>query len=312
MLEKLCCVQTQCKILAERSFLKTLGGGCSAPVAVITNLISKSGIDIKDDQKPFTLDMKGAVWSLDGAVEVVGDSECILDFNKSYNNNDGNEIIPSKRTKYSKSEDYPKSDQKVVKPPSPTVVDETPSCSTSAASEFDIEKLMNIHGDLFKKCPYAVHHQAAQDADKCPLSMPVGQDVMGQCPYFDTNQKAVANEFPHAVKCPIGEPTENNNDSINSTNDNEIRSCPFILAASKQNESVSITAEHRGSIANKRPAPVVEDDIQLYCGLYRHKNQRQDLFENCETLGKKLAEYLISKGAQKVMEKAQLEIRQKI
>lgn len=38
MLGRLCHLNTQCRILAERSFLKTLGGGCSAPVAVCTTI----------------------------------------------------------------------------------------------------------------------------------------------------------------------------------------------------------------------------------------------------------------------------------
>lgn len=45
MLQKLACLETQCKILTERSFLKTLGGGCSAPVAVHTNLERRRGSD---------------------------------------------------------------------------------------------------------------------------------------------------------------------------------------------------------------------------------------------------------------------------
>lgn len=46
--------QTILKVVAERSFLKTLEGGCSAPVAVCTTFIDNN------------LDMTGAVWSLDG------------------------------------------------------------------------------------------------------------------------------------------------------------------------------------------------------------------------------------------------------
>jgi len=40
--------------VCERSFLKTLGGGCSAPVAVSSSL------------KKNELTITGAVWSLDG------------------------------------------------------------------------------------------------------------------------------------------------------------------------------------------------------------------------------------------------------
>lgn len=54
LLEPLYDVDTTLRCVCERSFLKTLGGGCSAPVAVSSELI--------DDNLTIT----GAVWSLDG------------------------------------------------------------------------------------------------------------------------------------------------------------------------------------------------------------------------------------------------------
>lgn len=54
LLEPLHDVDTTLRCVCERSFLKTLGGGCSAPVAVSTTLEEK------------TLTITGAVWSLDG------------------------------------------------------------------------------------------------------------------------------------------------------------------------------------------------------------------------------------------------------
>lgn len=53
---------TYCRTLAERSFLKTLGGGCSAPVGVSTSL------KLLDTQ--FQLSITGAVWSLDGTTKL--------------------------------------------------------------------------------------------------------------------------------------------------------------------------------------------------------------------------------------------------
>lgn len=38
LLEPLYDLQTALRVIAERSFLKTLGGGCSSPVAVISDL----------------------------------------------------------------------------------------------------------------------------------------------------------------------------------------------------------------------------------------------------------------------------------
>lgn len=54
LLEPLYDVDTTIRCVCERSFLKTLGGGCSAPVAVSTVLKDKE------------LTITGAVWSLDG------------------------------------------------------------------------------------------------------------------------------------------------------------------------------------------------------------------------------------------------------
>lgn len=54
--------ETYCRVLAERSFLKTLGGGCSAPVGVSTRL--------KPFESQFKLSITGAVWSLDGKTKL--------------------------------------------------------------------------------------------------------------------------------------------------------------------------------------------------------------------------------------------------
>lgn len=54
LLEPLSDVETTLRCVCERSFLKTLGGGCSAPVAVCSAL------------KKNELTITGAVWSLDG------------------------------------------------------------------------------------------------------------------------------------------------------------------------------------------------------------------------------------------------------
>ncbi|KAI5638287.1 porphobilinogen deaminase, dipyromethane cofactor binding domain-containing protein [Phthorimaea operculella] len=53
---------TYCRTLAERSFLKTLGGGCSAPVGVSTTL--------KPFESGYKFTISGAVWSLDGTTKI--------------------------------------------------------------------------------------------------------------------------------------------------------------------------------------------------------------------------------------------------
>ncbi|XP_049882271.1 porphobilinogen deaminase [Pectinophora gossypiella] len=54
--------ETYCRVLTERTFLKTLGGGCSAPVGVSTSL--------KPVDEQYQLTISGAVWSLDGTTKV--------------------------------------------------------------------------------------------------------------------------------------------------------------------------------------------------------------------------------------------------
>lgn len=66
LLDPLFDVETTVRCVCERSFLKTLGGGCSAPVAVSSSL------------KKNELTITGAVWSLDGKTEITSTCSCKL------------------------------------------------------------------------------------------------------------------------------------------------------------------------------------------------------------------------------------------
>ncbi|XP_014216233.1 uncharacterized protein LOC106645005 [Copidosoma floridanum] len=68
LLEPLNDLQTTLRCVAERSFLKYLGGGCSAPVGVFSTLENKE------------LSVTGAVWSLDGKVLIRDSLKCKLYF----------------------------------------------------------------------------------------------------------------------------------------------------------------------------------------------------------------------------------------
>ncbi|XP_053620895.1 porphobilinogen deaminase [Plodia interpunctella] len=63
--------ETYCRVLAERSFLKTLGGGCSAPVGISTRL--------KPFDTKFKLTITGAVWSMDGSTKIAHTLEQTFD-----------------------------------------------------------------------------------------------------------------------------------------------------------------------------------------------------------------------------------------
>lgn len=344
MLQKLCCLQTQCKILTERSFLKTLGGGCSAPVAVITNLKRKS----TESDEPFDyheLHITGAVWSLDGSIEVQSDINCLLNLNYSESVLDCDQVIPCKRAKLCKTpEPNAKAATAATKPRSPTIVDDTKLALPSGSD------LLKIHGDLLKKCPNVAHHQSAGDSEKCPLNFAVGQDVMGQCPYLSSEQIILASvvnstdEQSSAAsgvkKCPLK----------GAGGPDVVAQCPYLNADTKINVSTALSNDTVVGAQSKCPYAVGEqvrkseepvlpvepskklpdsakkstdtddseesdetvDDTTLYCGLYRHQCYNIDWFEKCEQLGQSLAKSLIEKGALKVMEKAQQEIRSAI
>lgn len=296
MLQKLACLETQCKILTERSFLKTLGGGCSAPVAVYTNLERRKGSD--DD---YELNITGAVWSLDGKIEIQSNTNCTLELDDN-----ANEIIPRKRSRMDIMEQTPPK-KPVPKADSPPIIDDSKATASSSTGKFDIEALINIHGDAFKKCPYsqALHEHKEDETSSvkdCPVHIPVGQDVMGECPYVDTNQKVLS----------VGE--------MSSTlTEGDIASCPFFSSTKLETKVKNETAVNKcpfvsetkcGAGDSENVVPTIEQT--LYCGLYRHECYRLDVFEKCEALGKSLATSLIENGALKVMSLAQLEIRQKV
>ncbi|XP_054282484.1 porphobilinogen deaminase-like [Macrosteles quadrilineatus] len=74
---------TTARVVAERSFLCTLGGGCSAPVAVESSVRGAS------------LALTGAVWSLDGTETLRQSSECRL-----HSDPDSDEYEPARKCPY--------------------------------------------------------------------------------------------------------------------------------------------------------------------------------------------------------------------
>ena len=59
---------TALQVIAERSFLCTLGGGCSAPVGVVSSLNDGTNI----------LELEGGVWSLNGQKHLRKKVSCCL------------------------------------------------------------------------------------------------------------------------------------------------------------------------------------------------------------------------------------------
>lgn len=310
MLSKLCHVHTQYRILAERSFLKTLGGGCSAPVAVSTEILDDNNLEIK-----------GAVWSLDGKIQIEDTLKCLIeDSNEGESQRKKLKILHDTPTKEDKEENNDKPNKKQI---SPKIIDETASTSAQSQS-YDISKLINIHGDLFKKCPFS-STETTKSATQAP-EFPIGQDFMGNCPYFETPEQKV-DALKLDIKCPItgqelpsssaatAKTGDNGNSSTTST---KVESCPFIAEQHRtQAESLEGNEENGVKLldySEKQDAtdlPLIDNSDTLYCGMYRHSNVDQKVFEECENLGKQLAERLIKLGALDVMRVAQNEIREK-
>lgn len=72
LLSKLSNEKTSLQCVAERAFMKRLGGGCSAPVAVFTKL-----------DEDYNLEMTGGVFSLDGEKSLIHTRNINIDFNEN-------------------------------------------------------------------------------------------------------------------------------------------------------------------------------------------------------------------------------------
>ncbi|GAB0098577.1 Porphobilinogen deaminase [Sergentomyia squamirostris] len=300
MLAKLCCRATETRILAERSFLRTLGGGCSAPVAVTSSLKRSHA---KSTQK---IVLRGAVWSLDGKIEIKDELSCEIPLESV----DLTDEIPKKKAKINEVESVGQS---------PDIIDDYKAEIAAGTQNLDIEAIINIHGEAFKRCPYSLQHQkTADNQEKCPLSIPIGQDVMGVCPYLDTSQKIdVTEKFgPEKQSCSKTEPGNKcpyaESKVVTVEEPPPIEKCPFL---SKQIKLIDCDAENEGEKKSKQNGTesiIIDMKIPLYCGLLRHPTADEVVFTKCESLGRKLAEALIANGALDVMRKAQNKIRENI
>lgn len=369
MLGKLSCLQTQCRILAERSFLKTLGGGCSAPVAVHTVLSKNETFgDSLSQVSNYELNIDGAVWSLDGQTEVLGAEKCSLNLNctrkrVAEGNGKGSDSPLEKSPRLAIDETdrnrVELSPPKIISHSQPTVLNKT-DASGGTGENVQLAELIHIHEDAFKKCPYSsvlssafsirspsrdtsgpAENSTEEESKrlpsqplKCPLNFPIGQDVMGQCPYFDTSNEEGLSALTNTDNNGNGNQSENRNVDgkpagcpYHSKIENTIKVCPFSkkTASDVQPETPNlefklskcpyIGASSSGAqfavteISETPCNDAVSSSVRLFCGLYRHNCYPLDIFETCETIGQKLAAQLIESGALKVMEVAQNEIR---
>lgn len=164
-------IKTGLHVIAERSFLKTLGGGCSAPVAVRSTLS-----EIND--KGHTLSLTGAIWSLDGKEELSESSSARIEFSKTA---EKCSVCPYNSAQRSFCG---------------TVKDIEGLCPFRKENEGrTCAKKPKLEGkvpvELLKDDPH----------EKCPVEIPIGLDFMGKCPYLES-------DLVQAGKCPVKGLTE--------------------------------------------------------------------------------------------------------
>lgn len=381
MLGKLCHLETQCRIVTERSFLKTLGGGCSAPVAVRTDLkrrwkgdgdkaepgrkrASQDGED-EDDDETFQLVVEGAVWSLDGKTEIRTNGDCTLELADSRPNcerkedeDDSDESHRAKKRRHGSASTPPEHQERKK---SPEIIRDSeillPGCSKEGCgARMDLSKFIDIHGELFKKCPYSseltkiakeakgsdpngnelanetivkdeVKPAAEKDPPLCPSArFPVGQEVMGDCPFVSTEEKVdLVGSISVGLVCPVTgnkQQQQHDKNGADSKNGSSVEAkteqpipasaqpladkCPFLASAKVLDYNENLD---RRQIVE----PKLKDDSEhLFCGMHRHSYIQREVFERCEKLGYDLAHDLIAKGALAVMKCAQNEIHSKL
>lgn len=231
MLRCLMCLSTTCRILAERSFLKTLGGGCSAPVAVFSNLNGDLTKDV-NNCATLNLHLDGAVWSLDGSIEIREKKDCSLGVESENkieisDDDESNDEPPTKRTRTRDTNSPELQNQD-----SPPVINDDADVEALTVT-YNIDELVEKHINLARKCPIVssevrkdiengntTMETGGGDADKlqiktCPLPIDIGQDVMGQCPFVGNDTKV---SLAAAGKCPMtlqNSNVKNNNNSAN-------------------------------------------------------------------------------------------------
>lgn len=159
--------ETAIRILAERSFLKTLGGGCSAPVAVWTEIAKVEG-------NKYKINITGAVWSLDGKEEITDKQEIEVEL---------------KQTRRCAECPYANKKDDLC---ANKCIDDI-ECLTTPPKK---PKINEPSIDLLKNDPL----------EHCPMDIPIGMDFMGKCPYLEgdlTKDSMRSKAAIDITKCPF-------------------------------------------------------------------------------------------------------------
>lgn len=288
MLRSLMCLSTTCRILAERSFLKTLGGGCSAPVAVQSKLNGDLINDVNNCDA-LNLHLDGAVWSLDGSIEIREKKTCSLAVERENNNEDdvneneedSNDGPPRKRARTSNT-----NSPELQCQDSPPIINDDAEVEALTVS-YNINELVEKHINLARKCPI-ISSEVRKDMDNgnimsietgggdagiaCPLPIDIGQDVMGQCPFVGNETKI---SLAAAGKCPMT--IKSSNSKNNNSNDNSDQTdcaptastskCPF-ASMHKANDPIFATAAGTKTLETESAAhgkcPFLQKTVKMF------------------------------------------------
>lgn len=263
------------------------------------------------------MNAEGGVWSLDGQSEIV--DKVSIEFQmkdevgkKQIDDDEELGVSPNKRPKLSEDEA-----EKLKQ--SPEIIDES-SCSLKGQK--NASEIVNIHGRVFDVCPFSGQSRTSKNEPKNdtgdgrrfdPLSLPIGQDFMGECPVLNTEQKisfdAASDGGGDVVSCSMADKLIA---SSNATKE-DIEKCPFLH---KQKDEIVELIDYEAN-AKKNPncekKSLIDNlaDVKLYCGFFCHQQELRSAFDKCEELGIALAEKLISAGALEIMKLAQDEIHSK-
>lgn len=265
------------------------GGGCSTPVAVSTKLIPF--------EDKLSLELTGGVWSLDGHTELKDHEKCTVEVKpiNTDTSKSGEPVCPLGYTKdladppFTNSSSQPCAVCPEKCEPPPKLL----KCPYEA-SPCKKQKLENGSVNITKDI------LSLDDPHKhCPISIPVGLDFMGKCPYLDSHEEG---------KCPVNAEIQNFNGEHSAE---KVTKCPFMkdgkIAFPEKFSGQNNTVAEKKTTSMPMVCPYREP--KLYCGLVPSKRTPLWALEQAEHLGMNLAEKLLKNGALEVMQAAQAQIR---